>query len=114
MDGVRRILFVLVVVLIGQTATADEPQRGRPSQTPNLSPQIINRDDHSRPTDGTFGYDSRRPLFFSQSAYGHLFHGSADRRAGGYRTDGLRVFDIFSVRPIKKALHAEKGPKEEE
>ncbi len=114
MRGVRRVLFVLVVVLIGQTATADETPHSRPSQTPNFAPQTVNRDDRSRPADGAFGYDTRRPLFFSQHAYDRLFHGSADRRAGGYRTDGPRVFDIFSVRPIKKVLHAEKGKKEEE
>ncbi|WP_020474397.1 hypothetical protein [Zavarzinella formosa] len=117
MGGVRRILFILVVILTAETVTAADPEsppaHTRPSQTPERSPQIINRDERSRPTDGTFGYDTRRPLFLSQSTVDRLFHYPADRRSGGYRTDGPHVFDILSIRPIKKSLHLEKGKAEE-
>jgi len=104
MAGVRRFGFLLIVMLAGQLAYAG-PQYTRPSQMSNLSPQTVT---------GVFGYDTRRPFFHSQSTVDRLFHSPADRRAGGYRTDGPRVFDIFSVRPIKKSLHLEKGKKEEE
>ena len=113
MDGVRRILFILVIILTAQAATAADPEsppaHARPSQTPNFSPKIVNRDDRSLFTDGTFGYDTRRPFFISQSAVDRLFHYPADRRERGYRTDGPHVFDILSIRPIKKSLHLEKG-----
>lgn len=105
MAGVRRCGFLLIAMLANQAAYAVEPQHTRPSQTPNLSPQTVS---------GVFGYDTRRPLFHPQSTVDRLFHFPADRRAGGYRTDGPRVFDIFSIRPIKKSLHLEKGKKEEE
>ena len=55
------------------------------------------------PRDGMFGYD-----YVGYGPPGRVFLGWAHDpyypRMGPYRTDGPRVFDIFSIRPVRRAL----------
>ena len=125
MDCVKQILFVLLALPAGQSAIAFErpptklndtpPVHTLPSQSGNRAPLIVNRDERSaRPTDGTFGYDSRRPLLLPQSFFNRITHYTPDRRERGYKTEAVHLFDILAVRPIKKSLHPEKHEEEHE
>lgn len=62
------------------------------------------------PVDGTFGYD-----YVGYGPPGRVFlgwaHDPVNPRMGSYRTDGPRVFDIFSVRPVRRALSPGEGNK---
>jgi hypothetical protein len=62
------------------------------------------------PVDGTFGYD-----YVGYGPPGRVFlgwaHDPVSPRPGSYRTDGPRVFDIFSVRPVRRALSPGEGSK---
>ena len=55
------------------------------------------------PRDGVFGYD-----YVGYGPPGRVFLGWAHDprypRMGPYKTDGPRVFDIFSIRPVRRAL----------
>jgi hypothetical protein len=59
-------------------------------------------------TEGVFGYD-----YVGYSDPGRVFLGWAHDpvypRPGTYRTDGPRVFDIFSIHPLRKALSPGEG-----
>jgi hypothetical protein len=81
----------------------------RPSQTPKYMPGYIGGsiahggDFPIAPWDGVFGYD-----YVGHGPPGRVFlgwaHDPVNPRMGSYRTDGPRVFDIFSIRPVRKAL----------
>jgi hypothetical protein len=81
----------------------------RPSRTPEQMPGYVGGsiplggDGPVAPYDGTFGYD-----YVGYGSPGRVFLGWAHDpvypRPGSYRTDGPRVFDIFSVRPVRRAL----------
>lgn len=87
----------------------------KPSRTVKESPGFVGGGslggDRTRgPNEGVFGFDyvghGWKP--------GRVFLGwsSSGGKAGGpYKTDGPRVFDIFSIRPVRKALHPEEDKK---
>jgi hypothetical protein len=88
----------------------------RPNQTPKYAPGTIGG---SIPfggygpiaqSDGVFGYD-----YVGYGPPGRVFlgwaHDPVRPRMGSYRTDGPRVFDIFSIRPVRKALSPGEGNK---
>jgi hypothetical protein len=62
------------------------------------------------PFDGVFGYD-----YVGYGPPGRVFlgwaHDPVRPRMGPYRTDGPRVFDVFSIRPVRKALSPGEGEK---
>jgi hypothetical protein len=87
----------------------------RPSQSPKYMPGYVGGSipfgggGPVAPVDGVFGYD-----YVGSGPPGRVFLGWAHHptypRMGPYRTDGPRVFDIFSVRPVRRALSpGEKG-----
>ena len=87
----------------------------RPSQSPRYMPGYIGGSipfgggGPVAPVDGVFGYD-----YVGYGPAGRVFLGWAHHptypRMGPYQTDGPRVFDIFSVRPVRRALSpGEKG-----
>lgn len=128
MDCLKRFSLAVCLLATCQISRAEEPKtpvtvtattmppagsHAIPSISGNRAPLIVNRDERSaRPTDGTFGYDVRRPFFFTQQAVNRLTHYTPDRREGGYKTEGKHLFDILAVRPIKKSLHPEKHEEE--
>jgi hypothetical protein len=81
----------------------------RPSQAPKYMPGYIGGSipfgggAPIAPVDGVFGYD-----YVGYGPPGRVFLGWAHDptypRMGPYRTDGPRVFDIFSIRPVRRAL----------
>jgi hypothetical protein len=81
----------------------------KPSPNPKEMPGVIGG---SRPhrgegpvaaTEGVFGYDY---VGYGQPSRVFLgwTHDPVNPRMGSYRTDGPRVFDIFSIHPVRKAL----------
>ena len=88
----------------------------RPSQTPKMSLGYVGRAivfDHDcapREAEGVIGYD-----YVGYGPYGRVFTGWLTFRSppGPYRTDGPRVFDIFSIRPLRRALNKESGEAKE-
>jgi hypothetical protein len=90
----------------------------RPTRTPKEAPGYVGggrpfpawSGEGRGPLDGTFGYD-----FVGYGLYpGRVFLGwygpEAGPPGGPYRTDGPRVFDIFSVHPVRRALAGGEGP----
>ena len=59
------------------------------------------------PIDGVFGYDCVGPGPYDRVFLGWL-HSHTAPPPGPYRTDTHRVFDVFSIRPVRKALANEK------
>jgi hypothetical protein len=88
----------------------------QPNRTPKQMPGYIGGsiplggDGPIAPVDGTFGYD-----YVGYGPPGRVFlgwaHDPVNPRMGSYRTDGPRVFDIFSVRPVRRALSPGEGNK---
>jgi hypothetical protein len=89
----------------------------RPTRTPQEAPGYIGGGrpfpawggQGRRPLAGTFAYD-----FVGSGLYaGRVFLGwygpEAGPPGGPYQTDGPRVFDIFSVRPVRRALAGGEG-----
>ena len=61
------------------------------------------------PLDGTFGYDFVGYGFYPNRVFLGWYGPEAGPTGGPYRTDGPRVFDIFSVRPVRRALAGGEG-----
>ncbi len=59
------------------------------------------------PIDGTFGYDYVGHGWKPGRVFLSYHPNLGGKPTGPYRTDGPRVFDIFSIRPVRKALHEE-------
>lgn len=84
----------------------------RPSQSPRMSLGYVGRAtvfDHDcspREAEGVMGYD-----YVGYGPYERVFPGwiSFGSPSGPYRTDGPRIFDIFSIRPLRRALNKETG-----
>lgn len=84
----------------------------RPSQKPKYSLGYIGRatvfdhDCEPRQAEGVIGYD-----YVGYGPYSRVFPGwvTVGSPPGPYRTDGPRIFDIFSIRPLRRALNKETG-----
>lgn len=86
-------------------ARAGNPQSiapwARPSQTPSKSLEYVGRayvlrtDCMPRQAEGVIGYDCSSTLRGLEMWIAP---------PGPYRTDGPRVFDVFSIRPVRRAL----------
>ena len=86
----------------------------RAARTPKQMPGYVGGsvplggDGPAAPWDGVFGYD-----YVGSGPPGRVFLGWAHDptypRMGSYRTDGPRVFDIFSVHPVRRALSPGEG-----
>ena len=88
----------------------------QPSKTPKEMPGYVGGsiplggDGPAVPWDGVFGYD-----YVGYGSPGRVFlgwgHDPVNPRMGPYRTDGPRVFDVFSIRPVRRALSPGEGAK---
>jgi hypothetical protein len=88
----------------------------RPGRSPKEMPGLIGGsrplrgDGPIAPSEGVFGYD-----YVGFGSPGRVFlgwgHDPVSPRMGSYRTDGPRVFDVFSIRPVRKALSPGEGNK---
>jgi hypothetical protein len=61
------------------------------------------------PLDGTFGYDFVGYGLYPNRVFLGWYGPAAGPPGGPYNTDGPRVFDIFSVRPVQRALAKGEG-----
>ena len=85
----------------------------RPGRTAKEAPGLVGGsrplrgDGPIAPAEGVFGFD------YVGGHPGRVFlnwtHDPVSPRMGPYRTDGHRVFDIFSIRPVRKALSPGEG-----
>jgi hypothetical protein len=92
---------------------AGNPQRvapwARPSQTSDRRPgyvggaAILGGEGPAPPSDGVFGYDSVGHGPYDRVFLGWL-HSHSAPPPGPYRTDTRRVFDVFSIHPVRKAI----------
>jgi hypothetical protein len=88
----------------------------RPTRTPKEAPGYIGggrsfpafAEENRGPLNGTFGYD-----YVGYGSPARVFLGwyrsPAAPPGGPYQSDGPRVFDIFSVRPVRRALAEPEG-----
>ena len=126
----RRLLLILAVGWCAADARAQSPRGSttaadhtferagfpsvvapwaRPSQSPKYMSGYVGGSIPSggggplAPVDGVFGYD-----YVGYGPASRVFLGWAHHptypRMGPYQTDGPRVFDIFSIRPVWRAL----------
>ena len=134
----RRLLLVLVVVIWCATEGRAQSPRGttteadhtmaragfpnlvapwaKPGRSPKEAPGYVGGsiplggDGPDAPSEGVFGYD-----YVGYGPSGRVFlgwaHDPVSPRMGPYRTDGHRVFDVFSIRPVRKALSPGEGPR---
>jgi len=71
---------------------------------------VFDHDCAPRESEGVLGYD-----YVGYGPYERVFPGwvSFGSPSGPYRTDGPRIFDIFSIRPLRRALNKESGEAKE-
>jgi hypothetical protein len=98
----------------------------RPTRTPKEAPGYVgggrpfpaSAAEGRGPLDGTFGYDFVGYGLYPNRVFLGWYGPQAGPPGGPYRTDGPRVFDIFSAHPVRRALAggeghcAEAGPAE--
>lgn len=99
-------------------ARAGSPQRVAPWARPSQRPQrvlgyvggaaVLGGEGPAGPVDGVVGYDYIGSGPADRVFLGWL-HSVSAPPGGPYRTDGRRVFDVFSIRPVRKALAEEEG-----
>ena len=65
------------------------------------------------PLETTFGYDHVGHGLYPHRVFPGFSHGFGGKSGGPYRTDGPRVFDVFSIRPVRKALAEKHGHADE-
>jgi hypothetical protein len=127
---VRRLLILAVlsasaVELRAQTTEADHTAAragmsksvapwARPAQSPKEAPGYVGGGrlfggGTPGPLDGTFGYDYVGHGLYPHRVFLGFYHGLGGKPGGPYRTDGPRVFDVFSIRPVRKALAEKEG-----
>jgi len=90
----------------------------RPTRTPKDAPGYIGggrpfpawSGEGRGPLDGTFGYDFIGYGRYPNRVFLGWYGPAAGPPSGPYRTDGPRVFDIFSVRPVRRAVATGEGP----
>jgi hypothetical protein len=61
------------------------------------------------PLDRTFGYDYVGDDLYPQRVFLGYSERPGGRPGGTYWTDRPRVFDVFSIRPVRKALAEKRG-----
>jgi hypothetical protein len=89
----------------------------RPTRTPKEAPGYVGggrpfpgwSGAGRKPLDGTFGYDFVGYGLYPDRVFLGWYGPEAGPSGGPYRTDGPRVFDIFSVRPLRRALAGREG-----
>ena len=94
----------------GQSASMS--RMARPSLSSREAPGYVGggrliHGDARGPADGTFAYDYVGHGWHPGRVFLGWYNSPDAPRSGPYRTDGPRVFDVFSVRPVRKALNKE-------